>query len=239
MMLNKRWFLVPLCLLAFCSNDEVIQDNMPLSKLYALGVKQFNATNYEKAVEFFSALEQQYPYSDLTVDAQLLIGLSHYMNAHYTEGRDSFDAFITMHPHHPEVPYALYMKGLCVYSRVSFIERDQSMAQEAFLIFKELLQRFPNSPYTQDANLKIQQMLDHISAAELNTARYNEKNHLYHAALARLERVSPLSIHYPESLFRRIECYKGIGQDTEAEIAKQKLLKEFPENNFAKKIPLP
>ena len=233
--MRKFLFLVPFLLFAQCSNDEEIRDEMPLDRLYELGIKYFDAADYEKSTEYFKALERQHPYSDQTVQAQLIIGFSQYMNASYLLAGESFKEFIIMHPNHKNVPYAIYMRGLCFYYRTSFIERDQSMAKDAYQLFRELIMRFGNTPYAEDAKLKLQQMADHISADELHTARYYESQFLYHAALARLARVSPDSIHYPESLYRKMECYKGLGEDTEAEKAKQKLLKEYPDSLFAKK----
>jgi len=233
--LHKFWFLVPFLLFAQCSNDEEIRDEMPLPRLYELGMKYFDKADYEKTVEYFKALERQYPYSDQTLQAQLMIGFAQYMDGQYLAGGESFKEFIVMHPHHKDIPYALYMRGLCFFHRTSFIERDQSMAKDAYQLFRELIMRFANTPYAEDAKLKLQQMADHISADELHTARYYESQFLYHAALARLARVSPDSIHYPESLYRKMECYRGLGEMEEAEKAKQVLIQEYPDSLFAKK----
>jgi outer membrane protein assembly factor BamD len=229
-------FFIPFLLLTQCSNDEEIRDEMPLPRLYELGIKYFEKTDYEKATEYFKAIERQYPYADETLKAQLIVGFSQYMNGTYILAGESFKDFIILHPHHKEVPYALYMTGLCFYYRTSFIERDQSMAKDAYQVFKELITRFPNTPYADDAKLKLQQMADHISADELHTARYYESQFLYHAALARLTRVSPESIHYPEALYRQIECYKGLGENEEAAKAQIILLHQYPDSIFAKKI---
>ena len=223
-------------LLTQCADSEEIRDDMPLSKLYELGLKTFKNQEYERSEKYFEALEKQYPYSDYNLQARLMIGFNMYMQRHYTDGAERFREFTMLHPHHKDIPYALYMIGLCLYSRVSYIERDQSAAKDAAQAFIELVERFPKSVYAEDAKLKLQQMIDHISAEELHVARYYEKKHLYHAALARLDYVTKYSIHHAESYYRKMECYQGLGQLEEAEKMKQKLLQEYPDSLFAKKV---
>lgn len=233
--MRKALYFMPLVLLLQCSTDDEIQDDMPLSKLYELGLKNFKQADYKKSEEFFKALEKQYPYSDYTLQAQLMMGLSAYMAGSYTDAIQHFELFIQLHPYHKDVAYALYMIGICYYVRVSYIERDQSTATDAYNYFNEVIERFPTSKYAKDCQLKVQQMVDHISAEELHIARYYEKQCLYHAALNRLERVNKNSIHHPESYFRRMECYRGLNQNTEVDKMQKKLLKEYPDNLFAKK----
>lgn len=221
--------------LTCCSQDEEVHDDMPLSRLYELGLKKFQEEDYKKSEEYFKALEKQYPYSDFTLQAQLMMGFANYMDGHYTDAVENFKLFIQLHPYHKDVDYALYMIGMCYYVRVSYIERDQSMAKDAYDYFNEIIERFPQSKYAKDCQLKVQQMVDHISAEELHIARYYQKQFLYHAALNRLERVNKNSIHHAESFYRCMECYKGLSQNDEADKMKAKLLKEYPESLFAKK----
>jgi len=209
---------------------------MPLSTLYEIGLKRFNEQRFEEAEKYFEAIEKQYPYADYVIQAQLMSGLCAYMDRRYVEAIAHFKEFINLHPNNRNIPYALYMVGICNYHRVSFIERDQSMASDAYLYFKEIITRFPKSKYVDDAKLKLQQMVDHMSAKELHIARYYERQHLYHAALERLERVSKYSVHHPESYYRMIECYRGLGQNEEADKIKQKLLQEYPGSFFAKQL---
>ncbi|USO02012.1 MAG: outer membrane protein assembly factor BamD [Alphaproteobacteria bacterium] len=229
-------FLLPLFILTQCSDPEELHDDMPLRQLYEIGLKRFNNHSFEEAEKYFQAIEKQYPYTDYVKQAQLMSGLCAYMDNRYLEAIAHYKEFIALHPNDKSIPYALYMIGYCNYLRASYIERDQSMAKDAYLYFREITTRFPNSKYQKDAELKLQQMVDHISAKELHVARYYMREHLYHAALERLNRVSKDSIHHPEAYYRMMESYRGLSLNHEAELIKKKLLKEYPDTPFAKKL---
>jgi len=228
--------LIPFLVFIGCTDPEELHDDMPLANMYEVGLKRLKDSRFEDAEKYFQAIEKQYPYTNYVTQAQLMSGFCSYMDKRYIDAISHFKEFISLHPNNKNIPYALYMIGLCHYLRASYIERDQSMAKDAYLYFREVITRFPNSKYKKDADLKLQQMVDHISAKTLHIARYYEKQHLYHAALERLANVSKDSIHHPESYYRSIECYKGLGQEKDAEQMKQKLLKEYPNSYFAKQL---
>lgn len=227
------FFIVPL--IACSVNEDTIEDE-PLPKLYNSGFKELKNKNYKTALKHFKAIERQYPYSDWTIQAQKIIGFTQYLMSDYDESIESFKGFLQLHPHHKDVPYALYMIGISYMSQLSHIQRDQSAAHDAYQYFQEIIERFPNSLYTEEAKTKSQMVLDHLAAKEMTIARYYQKELLHHSALSRLDVIKKnfeKSSHMPEAYYRMIESYIALSLNVQAKKALLLLIKKFPDSKWA------
>jgi outer membrane protein assembly factor BamD len=79
---------------------------------------------------------------------------------------------------------------------------------------QEVVTRFPNSAFANDARLKIDLCRDHMAGKEMEIGRYYQKQHLYEAALGRFQRVVDeyqTTAHVPEALARMVEVYLALG----------------------------
>ena len=80
------------------------------------------------------------------------------------------DRFIKLHPDHPNVDYAYYLKGLVHFNEdlgllgnlanQDLSERDPAGAKESFDTFRELVNRFPDSKYAADASQRMQYLVN-------------------------------------------------------------------------------
>ena len=66
---------------------------------------------------------------------------SQYLQNEYTDALLTLDRFLQLHPGNRNVPYALYLKGLCYFEQMSDPLREQEMSAKADRTFKELLAR--------------------------------------------------------------------------------------------------
>ena len=104
-------------------------------------------------------LESRYPFGKYAEQAQLELIYAHYNAYEHEAAVEAADRFIRLHPQHPNVDYAYYMKGLAAYTGNEDIfarfvptdttQRDTSHAKEAFAEFAQLVSRFPASPYAR------------------------------------------------------------------------------------------
>ncbi|MCL4159356.1 UNVERIFIED_CONTAM: hypothetical protein GTU68_026582 [Idotea baltica] len=105
------------------------------------------------------------------------------------------DRFIRLHPDHSNIDYAYYMRGLIAYSSnssffgqfmpVDVTKRDPGSAREAYAYFSELLLRYPNSPYGEDARKRLIYIRNLLARHEINIANYYFKRGAYLAATNR------------------------------------------------------
>jgi outer membrane protein assembly factor BamD len=186
----------------------------PVEVLYNNGLDALNAKRYPTATDQFNTLEQNYPFSTWAVNAQIMQGYAQYLQNKYTDAIATLDRFIQLHPAHRDIAYIYYLRALCYYEQIADIQRDQAGTEQAMAALQEVVTRFPNSAFANDARLKIDLCRDHLAGKEMEIGRYYQKQHLYEAALGRFQRVVDeyqTTAHVPEALARMVEVYLALG----------------------------
>ena len=109
------------------------------------------------------------------------------------------DRFLQMHPAHPQVDYAYYLKGVSGFERPTGLTAlisgadpsttDTTLARESFSALRELTTRFPNSRYAKDASVRMTQILDVLAMQDIGIARYYLSVGAYTASTNRAKHV--------------------------------------------------
>ena len=175
-------------------DDELIADSGE-QQMYREAQRHLKNENFSLAVRSLQGLERRYPFGQYAEQAQLELIYAHYSGYEFAAANEAADRFIRLHPRHPSVDYAYYMKGLAAYdiepgffSR--FIpsddtKRDVSHIQTAFAEFAQLLARFPDSAYAPDARQRMVHMRNMLARNEIHVANYYFRRGAYMAALNR------------------------------------------------------
>ena len=172
--------------------EEVEQ---PEKIYYDQAQKRMNAKNYYGAIESLEAIENRYPFGKYAEQAQVELIYAHFMNSETEASHSAAEKFIRLHPRHPNIDYAYFMKGLSSYTRdrefltrvsdTDLSNRDISGAKESFAELTEFLTRFPDSqyaPYAKQRNVYLRNM---IAKNELAAADYYLTIDAYVAAIRR------------------------------------------------------
>ncbi len=151
--------------------------------------------NYSQGVRALQLLESRYPFGKYAEQAQLELIYAHYQAYEHEAAVEAADRFIRLHPQHPNVDYAYYMKGLAAYTGNEDIfdrfvstdssERDTAHAKEAFAEFAQLVVRFPASPYSADARARMISLRNLLARHEIGVANYYFRRGAYLAATNR------------------------------------------------------
>ena len=154
-----------------------------------------NAKNWSTAISNLQLLESQFPFGKYAEQGQLELMYAQFKSAAYEDAISSADRFIRLHPQHPNVDYAFYVKGLSEISQTSgffdnFLptdtsKRDIGTARDSFATFTELLSRFPKSPYAADARKRLINLRNQLARAEIHAANYYFSRGAYVAAANR------------------------------------------------------
>jgi len=175
-------------------DDELIADSGE-QQMYREAQRHLKNENFSLAVRSLQGLESRYPFGRYAEQAQLELIYAHYSAYEFVAANEAADRFIRLHPRHPNVDYAYYMKGLAAYdiepgffSR--FIpsddtKRDVSHIQTAFAEFAQLLARFPDSAYAPDARQRMVHMRNMLARNEIHVANYYFRRGAFMAALNR------------------------------------------------------
>lgn len=186
----------------------------PPDQAYAIGVKQMQAGNYDKAVKDFNAIQETYPYSTWSTHAEILAAYSQYKELDYDDAISSLNRFIQLHPENEEVAYAYYLKALCYYEQIDDVQRDQTSTYEAIQALQDVITRFPDSAYARDSRIKMRLAYNRLAGHEMTIGRFYEKQHLYAAAIGRYQDVAntyQTTTYAPEALERMVEVYLNLG----------------------------
>ena len=177
-----------------CSKDEV-EIERPEKLYYDQAQRRIKVNNYFGAIESLRRLETQYPFGKFAEQAQIDLVYCYFMNGETEAAHSSAERFIRLHPRHPNIDYAYFMKGLSSYTRdrefltrvsdTDLSNRDISGAKESFAELTEFLTRFPDSqyaPYAKQRNVYLRNM---IAKNELAAADYYLTIDAYVAAIRR------------------------------------------------------
>ncbi|MDR2000610.1 MAG: outer membrane protein assembly factor BamD [Zoogloeaceae bacterium] len=202
--------------------DETV--SWPAGKLYSEAKVAMSDGAYEKAVKYYEKLESRFPYGRYAQQAQLEIAYAYYRQSEPASAIAACDRFIRLHPNHPSVDYALYLKGLVnfnedlgflgAFASQDLAERDPKAAKEAFETFKELVARFPDGKYAEDARLRMSYLVNTLANHEVLVARYYIRRGAYVAAINRAQaclKTYPESPAIEPALAAMIEAYNKLG----------------------------
>lgn len=238
----RRWRLRSVCgaallaLVTACSSTgEPEYVERPVEELYNDAMNKMEEGNYRKAAKQFDEVERQHPYSEWAVKAQSMTAYAYYEANEYDDAIVAANRFIELNPASPDIAYAYYLKGLAYYERISSVDRDQEMTDQARKTFEELIARFPQSPYARDASLKLELTIDHLAGKEMEIGRFYLRQKFYLAAINRFKAVIDryqTTTHVPEALLRLTEAYTAVGLRDEARRTAAVLGHNFPDSEW-------
>lgn len=238
----KKIFMT-LCLataLAACGGgDTKITPEQPLAEIYSVAYEHFNDKDYDQAAAEFLRAETQYPSSPWAADALVMAAYSYYLDKDFAGAILAADRFMRFHPGNPDVPYILYLRGMCYYRQVSDVRREPGMSAYALQQFQQLVERFPNSPYAKNAENKIIILKNYIAGKVMYSARADMKKENWPSAISRLQSVvsdAQETVMTPEALYRLTEAYTAIGLESQASGYAEMLKLNFPDNEWTKKL---
>jgi outer membrane protein assembly factor BamD len=180
--------------------------NLNAEQLYKLAHDAMIEGNYTRAIKLFETLEARFPYGRHAQQAILELGYSNYRAGETAAAVAACDRFIRTFPNNPNVDYAYYLKGLVNFREdqgmlgyvyeLDLSEREPKGMKESFAAFKELVAKFPESRYAQDATDRMQYLTNALGKYEVNVARYYYNRGAYIAAI---NRAQAAIVGYPQT----------------------------------------
>ncbi len=211
-------------------------------RIYQEGEAKMIDKDYDKAIGYFQKLESRFPHGKYATQAQLEIAYAYYKKGDPVSSVAAADRFIKLHPNHPNVDYAYYLKGLSSFNERGIIEkataqeisdRDPKALKLSFAAFKELTERYPKSRYYKDATQRMVYLVNTLSQHEMHVARYYMKRQAYLAALNRAKYVLeyyPNSVSIEEALVISISAYDHMNLQDLKEDTLRVLKTNYPQN---------
>src|SRR5690606_18092951 len=176
---------------------------------------------------------------------QLEIAYAYHREGEAAAAVAACDRFIKLHPNHPHVDYAYYLKGVAnFYEDQSILgqladqdpaERDPRSARDSFNAFRELVTRFPESKYAEDAQARMNFIVNALASHEVSVARYYIRRGAYLAAANRAQyavKTYPQTPAREEALYLMSVAYDHLGMDNLRDDARRVLQANFPDSPY-------
>jgi outer membrane protein assembly factor BamD len=231
-----------IAMLAACAGNDVEEEEIGnLNEAYNTARQSIGRGNFRRGIEIFEAIQARYPFSDLSRQIQLELMYAYYKSGEPERAIDAADTFVRENPIHPRVDYALYIKALAYFEGdPGFLERwfrrDMSRrppegVDEAYATLRRLVERYPASPYAEDAHQRMVYLKNRLAEYENYVADYYLRRGAYVAAMNRaktaLEQYNGAEGN-AESLKILAEAYDRLGMDELAADARRVLAENFP-----------
>lgn len=216
------------------TRDENLQfTEEPVANLYNRGAQMLDRRRWAEALRAFEEVERQHPYSSWARRAMLMEAYAHYNANQYDQSIEDAQRFLALHPGNESAPYAYYLISICYFERILDVGRDQGTTERALAALRDVVRRYPESPYARDASLKMDMVYDQLAGKEMEVGRFYLTRDQHLAAINRFRIVIEnenfqRTSHVPEALHRLVESYISVGMTDEAQRMAAILGHNFP-----------
>jgi outer membrane protein assembly factor BamD len=224
---------VAAALAAGCSAKRPVA---PADKLWAEANQAYSDEAWEYAVDRYKALLEQHPFDENAEEAELRIAQAYYASERYPEALAAFGDFERMHPTSPNLALVGYHMGLAYLGQASTSDRDQQQITNALTYFRNVIDRFPTSPYAERSRLRVRECREALASHEHDVATYYLRHQNLRGAEARLR---ALLTQYPETeaaataLYTFAETYAAREEHEGATLALATIVRHHPDGPVA------
>lgn len=230
-LIMKKFVLLGLVVVLFltgCSKPYVQDPYKKYTKysaadLYQRAQHAMQKHNYETAVKEYEALDGLYPFSEQAQRSRMDVIYAYYMNEDQTSTVIAADRYLHLQPRSKYADYVYYMRGVASFSKgqswlqkrfnVSPADRDPERLMEAYQSFRSVVDRYPNSIYRKDCELRMAYLRNLIAEHYMRVANYYYSVDAYVAAA---DRASNVVSHFqgakqvPDALAMLFNCYRRL-----------------------------
>ena len=213
-----------LSVLVGCSSSDEVVPDVPPSELYSEAQVALQSGNWLSAISQLEALDSRYPFGAYSDQVQLDLIYAYYKNDDLALGLATIERFTRLNPTHEKLDWVLYMRGLTHMAQdrnfmhdlfnIDRADRDPEPVKKAFADFKRLLERYPTSPYAEDAQKRMYALKNRLAEYDLATADFYLRREAWIAAINRaqeLQKTYPDTEAARKSLDIQLEAYKELG----------------------------
>ena len=196
-------YIIIMCFFSGCSYLEKILEEedttvgLSAEQLYTEGKQFLNLEDFVNAIKYFEVLEARFPFGKYSTQAMLDLSYAYYASNKRDDAILEINRFIRLYPNHPEVSYAYYLRALSNFDRDANIltrffghdpaRYDVTALKKSFNDFSIVVNRYPNSKYSEDSINRLRYIKNLIAKNELYIAEYYNKRSAHVAAVERVK----------------------------------------------------
>ena len=200
------------------------------------GLRDFNEKKYVRAIDSFSKIKTDHPFSPLVPQAELKSADAHYLNEQFPEAINLFKEFQSLHPTSEHNAFVTLRLGQAYFDQFTTVDRDQKNTELAKGYFEAVITNYPKSPQAAIAKEKLAQAVVYLAEHEFTAAQFYFQEQKYAAARDRFEEIvrkyrdTPTAV---KSLYFLGESYRQEKNGLRAALAYEALIQRYPQSKYA------
>jgi len=204
--------------------------------LYEEANRNFNEKRYVRAIDNYSKILTDHPFSPLITEVELKVADAYYRNQQFPEAINAFKEFQSMHPTHEKIPFVVLRLGQAHFDQFTTADRDQKNTEIAKGYFETVINNYPKSPQAAEASQKLTKCLEYLAEHEFNVAEFYYQQEKFPAARDRFEEIvrkykgTPTAV---KSLYYLGESYRREKNSLKATLAYEAVIQHYPQSKFA------
>ncbi|MGH7466902.1 MAG: outer membrane protein assembly factor BamD [Longimicrobiales bacterium] len=224
---------------AACATRGPRLETMTADQLFERGSTALNNRKWTVAAESFERFTLQFPTHPRVQEARYRLGEAFYGKKEFLSSATEFTRLASDFPAGQFADDARFR--VCdSYARLApKPQLDPQYTRAAFDHCQVFEQLYPNSEFVPRAQELTLQMMNRLADKEYRAGEHYYKRRAYDSAIMYFEstlRLFPTSVSAPRSLLRLFQTYSTLGYKEEADAAKARLLKDYPESEAAREI---
>ena len=219
-------FTILLIFLLFACAKKEVQKSVILEKsldlqvleAYEEGMRALNDNDVLFAAKKFNEAEILFPQSTWAPKSAIMAAYSYYKQDYYGDAISELERFLKIYPNHKNIAYVYYLLGICYYEQIVDEKKDLQSISNAKKTFEILINKYPNTEYSIDAEFKLDLINDILASKEMYLGRYYVEKKKWIAAINRFRSVIDnydQTIYTQEALHRLVEIHYMIGLEVE------------------------
>jgi outer membrane protein assembly factor BamD len=204
--------------------------------LFEEGTRNFNDKKYVRAIDSFTKIKTDHPFSPLVTQAELKVADAHYLNEQFPEAINLFKEFQDLHPTSEHLPFVTLRLGQAHFDQFTAVDREQKNTELAKGYFEAVITKYPKSPQAAIAKTKLAQAVEYLAEHEFSAAEFYFKQQKFAAARDRFEEIvrkyrdTPTAV---KSLYFLGESYRLEKNEPRATLAYEALIQRYPQSKYA------
>jgi outer membrane protein assembly factor BamD len=226
--MNKFFlFIILFAVLASCTKkgnfkESVIKEkslDLQVLETYQEGMKNLESGDVLYAAKKFNEVEILFPQSEWAPKSALMAAYSYYTQDYYSDAIAELERFIKVYPLSKNLDYVNYLLGIAYYEQIVDEKKDLQSIIQAKKYFETVIQNYPNTNYSLDAEYKIELVNDTLAAKEMYIGRYYFDKKKWIPAINRFRTIIDeyeTTMYAEEALHRLVEVHYLLGLKDEA-----------------------
>ncbi len=227
-----------LAVLASCST-KLPPDGTPPQERFQWAEEKYDSGKYGDAAKGFLDFVTREPLSPLADSALYLLAQSYLKDGEALQAATEFTRFAQTRPNSPLADDAQLGACQSYWELSPSLPRDQEYTAKTIEECTRMLQFFPDSPRRAEAQALVQEARSKMAAKQYRVGKYYFDQRLYESANIYFEAALedyPDAPIIPQVLATLYRSYRKLGFDAEAELTRQRLVRDYPDTEATRKL---